>query len=167
MFSLSKSVSGLTLFMFLSSAAYAENDNGSSAPLPETVTTSIRLSHPHHLSLALDWPSLVALNYRYQLDQNWALGPHLTPLSLGFNGRYYFSPEAASTYLELRPIYHPFMLIYGKNGPSYSLNGRFGWEYRWQSGISLDLATGIGLALVEQREVWGFVNLGMELGWSF
>jgi len=163
MSSLGKCLLSFTLLISLSATAQAQ----SNSPSETMLSTPIRLSRPHHISLALDWPSLAALNYRYNLDSNWALGPHLTPLSLGFNGRYYLSPENASSYLELRPIYHPFMLMYGKSGPSYSLNGRYGWEYRWQNGFSFDLATGVGLALVGQREVWAFLNLGMELGWSF
>jgi len=136
---------------------------------PETLMASApsRLEHPHHVSLSLDWPRIVSLNYRYQIFDHWALGPYLSPFAYGISSRHYFSPELSSTFWELVPAYHPNSLFYGIGGSMYSLNARYGWEGRTEVGLTASVFAGLGLALVKEYYLWGMVNVGGEIGYAF
>lgn len=137
----------------------------------------VRLQAPHALGARLGFPDLVALQYRYQIDENWAAGGMLSPIGgeagfwspaqIGLTGRYYFSPDSFSSYVEINPTYHGGGFIIYQPAPYYALYGRYGIEGRAKH-FSVGAFAGLGLAwLARNRELWGVLSLGAEASWHF
>lgn len=145
------------------------------APLPAcaelTSEPSVREQKPHQISLGLESPKFLGLNYRYSLNSDWSVGPVLAFNGIGLSVRRYFAPTASSAYLELQPVYHLFLGLYDAGRPAPALNARLGWQWQLENGLFFDLFGGLGLGYLESAtqggQIWALVNLGTEFGFAF
>lgn len=141
----------------------------------ETSQLPVREEKPWSMSFGGLIPKLPGLDVHYNFSPHYSLGIHgsfipLGSFTLGMSGRYYFSSDDGSPYLETNALFGYGWDKVGYVSPydDYKLmaNIMLGWEYRSTEGLVFNLAAGMSSNPFVSPSFL-FPSLDISLGFAF